>query len=67
MISMTPEQAQELINKWYSLNKQVDPNDWVNIKYEPIIFEMLPIMSELKEAGYEMSDDGQWFHPSEAN
>jgi hypothetical protein len=64
---MSPEKAQELIRKWEALSKKVDPNDWVNIEYEPIIFEMLPILSELKEAGYTMNDEGQWFHPSEAN
>jgi hypothetical protein len=67
MMTMTPEKAQELINKWNALSKQVDHNDWANIEYQPIIAEMLPILSELKEAAYTMSDDGQWFHLSEAN
>jgi hypothetical protein len=67
MITLTPEQAQELINKWYALDKQVNHDDWAGLESQPIIAEMLPILSELKEAGYTMSDDGLWFHLSEAN
>jgi hypothetical protein len=65
---VTPEKAQELIEKWDRLNQQVVHEAWLdNDESQALVIEMLPILMQLREAGYAVTDDGEWYHPSEAN
>jgi hypothetical protein len=62
-----PEQAQELIRKWNELCQLVDQYLWQEMESQAVIYEMLPILAALRDAGYMMTDQGYWFHLSEVN
>jgi hypothetical protein len=64
---MHPEQARELIRKWNELCHVVDRYEWYELESQAAMSEMLPILAVLREAGYIMTDEGYWFHMSEAN
>jgi hypothetical protein len=64
---MTPEEAQELILRWNAVREDVSEN-WVNDpESQAAIAQMLSILMVLREAGYNVTDDGEWYHPSETN
>jgi hypothetical protein len=68
IIIVAPEKAQKLIEKWDDLNHRMRHEDWLSDdESRHLVIEMLPILMQLRGAGYEVTDDGEWYHPSEAN
>lgn len=68
IIVVTHKKAQELIERWDRLNRKIVHETWFNNHESQIlVFEMLPILMQLQEAGYAVTDEGEWYDPSEAN
>jgi hypothetical protein len=62
------ERVQRLIIIWDQFNRTIADIEWLNSSLsQSVMKEMFFILLELRNAGYSVTDEGQWYHHSEDN